>query len=58
MAKCLTIKADTALGSLSFELVRNLSQCTNTVTHLHEDIDGSVAMCSMKMTEYPIHHSI
>ncbi len=54
--KSQTIKADTALGSNSFELVRNMSQCNNTVTHLHEDIDGSMAMCSMKTTEFPIHH--
>ncbi len=51
-----TIKADTALGSIAFELVWNLSQCNNIVTHLHEHIDGSIAMCSMKSAECPIHH--
>ncbi len=54
-SKGLTIKADTALGSVAFELVRNLSQCSNTITHLHQDIDSSTAMCSMKMSECPIH---
>ncbi len=55
-AKSLSIKADTALGSDTFELVRNLYQCNNIVTHLHEDIDDSIAMCSMKTAECPIHH--
>ncbi len=50
------IKAGTALGSVSFELVRNLSQYNNSVTHLHEDIDGSIAMCSMNTAECHIHH--
>ncbi len=57
-SKGLTIKADTAVTSISFELVHNLSQCTNTVTHLHEDMDGSIAMCSMKMSECPIYQSM
>ncbi len=43
IAKSICIKADMALGSIAFELVRNLSQCNNIVTHLHEDIDGSIA---------------
>ncbi len=57
-SKCLTVKADTALGCVPLELVRNLSQCTNTVTYLHIDIDDSIAMCSMKMSECPIYQSI
>ncbi len=47
-------KANTALGSVSFKLVRNLLQCTNTVTHLHEDLDGSIAMCSLKISYLPV----
>ncbi len=54
----LTIKADTALCCVAFELVQNLSQCSNTVTHLHQDIDGSNAMCSLKMSDCPIHQSM
>ncbi len=57
-SKGLTIKADTALGSVSFDLVHNLSQCGNTFTHLHKDIDGSIAMCSLKISECPIHRSM
>ncbi len=57
-SKGLTTKTDTALGSVSFELVQNLSLCTNTVTHHCEDIDGSIAMCSMKMSECPIYQSM
>ncbi len=47
-SKFLTIKADTALGCVAFELIRNLSQLSNTITHFHQDIDGSNAMCSLK----------
>ncbi len=46
-SKGLTIKAGTALGCVSFELIRDLSQCSNTITHLHQDMDGSSAMCSL-----------
>ncbi len=34
----LTIKADTTLGSVSFELNRDLSQCANTITHLEQNM--------------------
>ncbi len=54
----LTIKADTALGCIAFELMRNLSQCSNTITHFHRDMDGNNAMCSLKMSECPIHLSM
>ncbi len=57
-SKSLTVKADTALGSVSFKLVRNLSQCTNTVTHLHEDLNGSIAISSLKMSECPNYQSM
>ncbi len=57
-SKVLTIKADTALGSVSFDLVHNLSHCRNTITHLHEDIYSSIAMCSLKISECPIHQSM
>ncbi len=39
-SKGLTIKAGTALGCVSFEVIRDLSQCVNTTTHLHQDLDG------------------
>ncbi len=48
-SKGLTIKAGTTLGCVSFELIRDLSQCVNTTTHLHQDMDGSSAMCSLKL---------
>ncbi len=49
-SKGLTIKAGTALGCVSFELISDLSQCLNTITHLHQDMDGSHAMCSLSMS--------
>ncbi len=57
-SKGLTIKAGTTLGSVSFELIRNLSQCVNTTTHLHQDMDGSSAMCSLSMSVCPINHML
>ncbi len=57
-SKGLTIKANTALGCVSFELIRNLSQCSNTITHLHQDMDCSSPMCSLSMSACPIHQSI
>ncbi len=54
-SKGLTIKAGT-LGCVSFELIRDLSQCANTITHLHQDMDGSSAMCSLSMSACPINH--
>ncbi len=57
-SKGLTIKADTALGCVSFELIHDLSQCANTITHLHQDMDGSSAMCSLGMSDCPIHQSM
>ncbi len=44
------------MGSVAFELVKNLSKYNNIVTHLHKDIDGSIAMCSMMTAECHIHH--
>ncbi len=57
-SKNLTIKSDTALGCVAFELIQNLSQHSNTITHFHWDIDGSNDMCSLKMSECPIHQSM
>ncbi len=37
-SKGLTIKAGAALGCVSFELIRDLSQCVNTTAHLHQQI--------------------
>ncbi len=55
-SKGLTIKAGTTLGCVSFELIHNLSQCVNTTNHLHQDMDGSSAMCSLNMSACPINH--
>ncbi len=55
-SKGLTIKAGTALGCVSFELILDLSKCANTITHLHQDMDGSSAMCNLSMSACPIHH--
>ncbi len=57
-SKGLTIKAGTALGCVIFELIRDLSQCVNTTTHLHQDLDGSSAMCSLSMSACPINHML
>ncbi len=52
----LTIKTGTALGCVSFKLIRDLYQCVNTTTHLLQDIDGNSAMCSLSMSACPINH--
>ncbi len=57
-SKGLTIKAGTALGCVSFKLISDLSQCANTITHLHRDMDGSSAMCSLSMSACPINHQL
>ncbi len=40
----ITIKANTSLGSINFELIHDLSQSANTIAHIHQDMDGSCAM--------------
>ncbi len=57
-SKGLTIKAGTVLGCVSFELIRDLSQCSNTIKHLQQDMDGSRAMCSLSMSPCPINHPL
>ncbi len=57
-SKCLTIKEGITLGCVSFELIRDLSQCVNTITHLHQDLDSSSAMCSLSMSACPINHML
>ncbi len=32
--------------------------CSNTITHLHHDLNGCSAMCSLRMTDCPIHQSM
>ncbi len=54
----LTIKAGTTLGCVSFELIRDLSQCVNTTTHFHQDLDGNSAMCSLSMLACPINNML
>ncbi len=56
-SKGLTIKAGTALGCASFESIRDLSQCVNTTTHLHQDY-GNSAMCSLSMSACPINYML
>ncbi len=56
--KGLTIKAVTTFGCVSFELIHDLSQCANTITYLHQDMDGSSAMCSLSMSACPINHQL
>ncbi len=57
-SKGLTKKAGTTIGCVSFELIRDLSQCSNTITHLHQDMDGSRAMCSLSLSACSIHHHL
>ncbi len=57
-SKGLTIKVGTTLGCVSFELIRDLSRCSNTITLLPQDIDGSSAMYSLSMSACPIHHPL
>ncbi len=57
-SKGLTIKAHTALGCVSFELIQDLSQCVHTKSHLHQDMDGTSAMCSLSMSACPINHML
>ncbi len=48
----------TTLGCVRFELIGDLSQCGNTITHIHQDMDGSSAMCSLSMSACPINHQL
>ncbi len=57
-SKGLTIKAGTTLGCVNFKLIGDLSQCANTITHLHQDMDGCSAMCSLSMSACPINHPL
>ncbi len=57
-SKGLKIKAGTALGCVSFKLIRDLSQCANTIMHLHQDMDGSNAMGCLRMSACPINHQL
>ncbi len=50
----ITIKANTSLGSVSFELILDLSQSANTITHIHQDMGGSCAMCYLNISACPI----
>ncbi len=57
-SKVLNLKANTALGSVSFDLIRNLSNSNNHVTHFHTDVEGSFAMCSKTVSDCPIHQTM
>ncbi len=61
-SKGLTIKTDTALGCVAFELIWNLSQCSNTIGHPEliwnlSQCSNTIwhPMCILKMSECPIH---
>ncbi len=54
----LTIKPNTPLGCVSFELMCNLSDSSNIITHVHQDMDGCNAMFSQIMSDCPIHQSM
>ncbi len=49
----ITIKANTSLGSVSFELIRDLSQSANTIAHIHQDMYSSCAMCDLNISASP-----
>ncbi len=57
-SKGLTIKAGTTLGCVSFKLIRYLSQCENNIRHLHQDMEGRSAMCSLSMSACPINQQL
>ncbi len=54
----LTIKPNTPLGCVSFELMRNLSDSSNIITHVHHDMGGCNAMCSQIMSDCSIHQTM
>ncbi len=58
ISRDLTIKPNTPLGCVSFELMRNLSDSINIIAHLHQDMDGCNAMCSQFMSDCLIHQSM
>ncbi len=47
-----------SLGNVSFNLTHNVSDCNNSITHFHTNIDGSFAMCSKKVSDCPIHQTM
>ncbi len=57
-SKGLTIKTGTALGCDSFELIHDLSECSNTITHLHQDMHCSHGISNLSMLACPIHHPL
>ena len=45
-ANYVTIKADTCLGTVSFDLLRDLTAHSNIATHYHIDLNGSKSFCT------------
>lgn len=45
------LKPNTALGSISFDVLNHLSQHCNVISHIHRD--GSIAFCSNIATDCP-----
>ncbi len=53
-SKALNIKGNTALGSVSVDLVNGLSKGRKIITHYHTDLDGSLSFSSQEIAEWPI----
>ena len=48
------IKANTALGSVSFSLTKNLTVDENVITHYHIGLDRSISFCTLDIANCPI----
>ncbi len=56
-SRAFNIKGNTALGSVSFDLVNDISKGQNKITHYHTDLDGSICFCSQKVQECHINNN-
>ncbi len=45
------------MGSVSFDLVNDISKGRNTITHYHTGLDGRICFCSQKVQECPINNN-
>ncbi len=55
-AKVLNLKSNTALHSVSFDLVQNISDSSNVITHFLTDLDSSLAFSMNDVRDGPIQH--
>ncbi len=46
------------MGSVSFDLVNDISKGRNTITHYLTDLDSSISFCSQKLEDCPIRYDI